>query len=61
MKRDFVECRHPSLPGQTALLTAPRNGWKPVKHKTSRQDRPVETDSPVAGESTTTDSERNLS
>lgn len=27
----LVAMQHPSLPGQTALMTRPRNGWEPVR------------------------------
>lgn len=56
----FITCWHPDLPGQTADLPSPRNGWKPVKNKrtkTSRRDKPARTDSPAAGESITTNTE----
>lgn len=28
---EFVTCAHPDLPGATAAMAKPRNGWEPVE------------------------------
>lgn len=49
---EFVTVAHPDLPGQTARMVNPRNGWEPVTKKTTAKK--AAKDSPAAGQSTTT-------
>jgi hypothetical protein len=64
---DFLLCEHPDLPGQTALMVNPRNGWTPVApaedsqppggEPDTSQPSGGEPDSPSAGTSTPTPDE----
>lgn len=51
---EFVTVEHPDLPGQTARMVNPRNGWKPAKKTTATK---AAKDSPAAGPSTTKEKE----
>jgi hypothetical protein len=54
---EFVLCQHPALPGQTARMAKPRNGWEPVAPENPSQPDGGEEDSPSAGPSNTTQDE----
>lgn len=52
---DFVTVHHPDLPGQSARMRRPRNGWVPDEATVHLPPNPVpdpgKEDKPAAGES----------